>query len=885
MPSLQTFKGQEQLDPIHVGGKAASLIRLAQAGLPVPDGAVLTTDFFAPWFAAVQSTPGWAKLVGSPVDDWSSFCAALKSEAADLPLDSAQNEALAALRRALVGRFFAVRSSSPEEDLGSASFAGGYETVLGVTLEKLEGAIRHCFVSSLDARLLRYKRERGFDPFSPRLAVIVQTQIDSDVAGVGFSLNPLTNDYDEAVINASWGLGESVVSGAVTPDHFVVNRVNGEMLGRELGSKKTSLHVGQDGGLRSNELYRSAEYCLSDEQLGELVAAMAATEALFGQPIDIEFCFSGGVLYLLQARPITTFVPLPAAMLTPPGARRRVYMDIALSGGLTINAPISPIGQSWMARFARELVKTYLGELPVKLGPDDQMWFLDGGRMYQDLSNLLWLLSPARLAKGMRSKDALMADTIANVSSAEYRAAKRPSWVSLRMALVYPGTVWRLRRVLFRVARAALAPAQARQLYDREVAAFEAEFASLPDLPIPELIDQYSQRVIRHVLEVAMPGMVLALSGLSLVEWLVPARHKKFSDLLQRGFEGNVVVDMGAALYRMSRLLEPGDMADPELLARRLEARDLPAPFLAAWQDFLQRYGWRGPHEVDLGSARYADAPVLALRQMCMMAGSDFDPETVCKRHTEERQEAYTELMGRLGFGRRSLFRRAYRWIDLFGGARDTPKHDYLLFFAAVRRRAMQEGQNFVAAGRLDKADQVLDLTLEQIEAAKNDAGLDLRQCASSNTAFLDQLRVLVRSFPAVIDSRGRILRPAPRQEEPGQLRGQAISPGVVRGRVNVLHHPNEKPVLPGDVLVAHTTDPGWTPLFINAAAVVLEVGGMLQHGAVVAREYGKPCVGGISRLLERLHDGQMVEVDGNAGVVQILESSDLGQDSRTASR
>jgi len=872
VPSLRVFPGEANPSLCEVGGKAAALMRLSEAGLSVPPGAVLTTDFFAPWFAALEATEAWAILIGSPSEAWPESCAALAAKVADLPLDAAQHETLAALREALDGSLFAVRSSSPEEDLGSASFAGGYETVLGVTRGKLESAIRNCFASSLDARVLLYKQERGFDPFSPRLAVVVQTQIDSEVSGVGFSLNPITNDYDEAVFDASWGLGESVVSGAVTPDHFVVNRASGEILSRELGTKKSSLHLDHAGGLQSRFGYRSVELCLDDEMLGELVAAIATIEALFGLPVDIEFCFAEGMLFILQARPITAWVPLPETMLTPPGARRRIYMDIALSGGLTINAPISPIGQSWMARFARELVQTYLGELPVELGPDDQMWFLEGGRMYQDLSNLLWLVSPARLAKGMRGKDALMADTIANVSAAEYRAATRPSWVSLRMALAYPGIVWRLRRVLFRVILSALAPARARRTYDREVKAFEAEFAALPDASIPELIARHSERVIRHVLEVTMPGMMLSLSGLSLAEWIVPARHKVLGDLLQRGFEGNVVVDMGAALYRMSRLLEPADMADPEVLAQRLKAGELPPPFLVAWQDFLSRYGWRGPHEVDLGSERYADAPLLALRQMCMMSGSDFDPEVVHRAHQGERRAAYAELMSRMGFVRRALLRRAYRWIDLFGGTRDTPKHDYLMFFAALRRRAMYEGQRFVAAGRLDEANEVLSLSLEQIEEARHDAELDLRQCAEQNTAFLEKLRALVRSFPAVIDSRGRILRPAPREELPGQLRGQAISPGVVRGRVNVLNHPNEKPVKPGDILVAHTTDPGWTPLFVNAAAVVLEVGGMLQHGAVVAREYGKPCVGGISRLLERLHDGQLVEVDGNEGVVRILE-------------
>ena len=179
-----------------------------------------------------------------------------------------------------------------------------------------------------------------------------------------------------------------------------------------------------------------------------------------------------------------------------------------------------------------------------------------------------------------------------------------------------------------------------------------------------------------------------------------------------------------------------------------------------------------------------------------------------------------------------------------------------------------------VEAGRLDAPEHVFDLTFSDLEMADEDPELDLRELRVERTRFQDLLKAHVREFPHMIDSRGRIQRPPPREEKPGELTGVAVSPGRVTGPVKVLHTPDEKPIEKGDVLVAYTTDPGWTPLFVNAAAVLLEVGGILQHGAVVAREYGKPCVAGIDRLMTKLHDGQRVEVDGTAGVVRSLEDT-----------
>jgi rifampicin phosphotransferase len=350
------------------------------------------------------------------------------------------------------------------------------------------------------------------------------------------------------------------------------------------------------------------------------------------------------------------------------------------------------------------------------------------------------------------------------------------------------------------------------------------------------------------------------------------AEERELAARLQRGVRGNVVVEMGLALYRMARLLDRSEFEDLDRLAERIEGRRLSLEFLAAWDDFQGRFGCRGPQEMDLASPRYADDPRLALRQMSFMASDDaFDPGAAHERLVEEREAAFEALLRRSGPLRRALLRRVYRLNELFAGTRDTPKHLIVLANYALRRQALRRGQALVREGRLDVAEHVFDLSFDDLGAASVDPTLDLRAVREERGSFRWKLETHVRAFPAVIDSRGRVLRPPPKEISPGLLRGVPISPGVVTGPARVLRRADEKPVEKGDVLVAYTTDPGWTPLFVNAAAIVLEVGGVLQHGAVVAREYGKPCVAGIDQAVTRLRDGDLVEVDGAAGTVRRL--------------
>lgn len=868
-----------------IGGKARSLQRMAQAGMPVPPAFVLSTRFFQPWYDTVFTLDSWQALPDAHPDAWPGLCDASKAVAIALPLSDGQRAALSALGQRLSAHgataLFAVRSSALDEDLAAASFAGIYETELGVTIDAMEAAIRRCFAASLDHRVLVYKQSHRLDPYRPAIALIVQQQLASDVAGVAFSINPLNNDFDEAVIEANWGLGDTVVSGAASTDHFIVDKVSGVVRERQLGAKQLAMVLNPGGGTDTRQGHRCAEFCLSDQQVNALGACLCKIETLYGHPVDVEWAFAGGRLWILQARPVTSYVPLPPAMTSAPGARRSLYMDVALSKGLTINAPISPAALDWLGQDIEQLLRRFTGGASYDLTDPDGLLFLAGARMYINLSNLLWYISPEKLASSSAPTDQLMADIIGAIDAGTYRSALRPAWLG-RALRVAPRAFWSLRRPAWRVLRSLVAPNSTARLYKRETQAFEARYTGSFDnhLALDAFQHRYGSAAMKCVIDVVMPALGVGVLALGAARALANKRRPEelmLVEQLTQGISGNLVVEMGIHIFRMAKMLGPEQLRDLPALADKIGKRQVPQAFLAAWDAFMLRYGCRGPGEMDLANARYRDEPMQLLRQMSFMVtdSGGFDPAAAHQQLALQREQAYLALLKRFGWLRRALLRRIHTLIGLFGGTRDTAKHYNLLYLHAVRQRLLSEGRALADAGHLDLPQHVFDLAAADLGGG--DGARDLRGKRAQRRAFLELLTTQVRNFPAVIDSRGRILRAPRTAEKPGELAGTPVSPGLARGRVKRLRTAHEKPVAEGDVLVAYTTDPGWTPLFVNAAAVVLEVGGVLQHGAVVAREYGKPCVVGIQDVMSRLRDGQLVEVDGNLGVVRIVTEQAAG--------
>jgi pyruvate,water dikinase len=274
---------------------------------------------------------------------------------------------MAVLQAASPVPLFAVRSSSPEEDLESASFAGGYETALGVTPENLEAAIRDSFASSFDQRVVLYKREHGFPTDRARIAVIVQQQVDADSTGVAFSLNPLSNCYDEAVINANYGLGESVVAGEVDPDVFVVDKVKHEIMDTRIGAKEVVITLDSDGGTTRSSRATDGDPCITPAQVLEITGLLERVEAHYDKPVDIEWAISGEKLYLLQSRPITTYLPLPEEMITAPGEPKRLYADSTLIEQ-GVQEPLSVLGTNFLGYVFQVMSGPMGGAWPGSMG-------------------------------------------------------------------------------------------------------------------------------------------------------------------------------------------------------------------------------------------------------------------------------------------------------------------------------------------------------------------------------------------------------------------------------------------------------------------------------------------------------------------------------------
>ncbi len=314
-----------------VGGKALSLMVMTQEEFPVPEGFVLAVNFFEPWFQEVEKGNAWKAFLKSPKGDLQRHCGAVKKDCESLELTTSQKAALnVAIKKLRKNALFAVRSSSPEEDLEGTSFAGGYETTLGVTHTTLEEAILHSFTSVFDERIVKYKLQHKMRTDAPRIAVIVQEQIASDVSGVAFSLNPQNNCYDEAVINANFGLGETVVSGQVTPDTFIVDMPKRKILEKKIASKDHALWLNKNGGTEKKDNEKPSKPSLTDRQAKEVAKLVEHVEKHYEKPMDIEWAYAKGKLYLLQARPVTAHFPLPESLISSPGEPKYLYVNMGL---------------------------------------------------------------------------------------------------------------------------------------------------------------------------------------------------------------------------------------------------------------------------------------------------------------------------------------------------------------------------------------------------------------------------------------------------------------------------------------------------------------------------------------------------------------------------
>jgi len=872
MKKAYEFLTKEFPEISEVGGKALSLITMRNMGFNVPDGMVLTVDFFKEWLDELSALDA-VKDYWNDEDQFKALADILKSHAEKLLFSEKQKSMIIAyLSGFSSSQLFAVRSSSPEEDLAGASFAGGYETVLGSNRETIFEDIKTAFISCLDERVFYYKSQNKFDTSIIRIAVVIQKQINSDASGVGFSLNPLNNCFDEIVINANIGLGESVVSGMVTPDEWIVNRHNNTILNYSKGSKNKAIILGCNGGTEVIS-GNSDQVVLNDEQIIELTQLINNVEAAFGFPVDIEWAFSEGKLYLLQSRPITTYVPLPEAMQTKPGEDRILYLDGSLvKQGIT--SPISLLGGDCIEVMQNVMFEDLMGK-DVTSDPKFGMASTMGGRMYMNISTTAKLQGLKKMVNTWKMVDETTATMLATLDLDNYIPEKLPEFMK--------GVIWGAVKnnvgAMSHTMKAMKKPRDYKNWYQPYEDEFEKYLSD--ESNFTGSVKEVSLKISQSYMELLKKMLPMTYAAELSRKKLSKQLEKHFDDgsermqLLERSLPDNVTIDMGMTMYELSQFTEI-KQNDYHSFINLIERDELSNEFSTLWHQYLNTFGCRTHNELDIAVKRsYEDIENL-FNQIKSMSGveDEFSPLTIYNKSQEIRKQTYEALINVMGSGAAKKLNKSYEAMVLLGGKRESLKYWWIRTLNVIRKKILKMSKSLVEEGKLKDVDDIFCLHLETLEHINNMSKNEIYALIDKNKTYFNKLSQ-VHHFPKMIDSRGKILSLPKVEAKEGEIAGQPISPGVVRGRIKVLKTPDEKPLLPGEIMVTSATDPGWTPLFINASAILLEVGGLLQHGALVAREYGKPCIAGIEGVMQAFEDGQLVEVDATRGIVKFLEKTD----------
>jgi pyruvate,water dikinase len=872
-----TFKDSSLPTIAQVGGKGLSLIHLSNEGFNVPPAVILSMGFFRLWMKTLRATSEWKAFTQVKDDDRVAAAAVVKNRSKTFVFSEDQQQILAEVRQYLQKEditLMAVRSSSPEEDLEGASFAGIYETVLGVTGESLEAAIKTCFSSALDERVVAYKEQSGFDSLDPKIAVIIQKQVTSDVSGVAFSLNPVNNSYDQCVINANFGLGETVVNGTITPDQWVVEKVKMVILERDIRNKDVAIYLKADGGTESRSPNSPIAPCLTDEQVLEVTSLATQVEAEYGKPMDIEWAFENGQLYLLQARPITTYYRLPEEMVTKPGEPKHLYHD----GLLTeqgLSESLSLLGSDMFMSVALSITPGPPTEEFMSI--DRGMAFGSAGRMYTHLGRMLKTTGRKNAIKTYRITDSLGAQIMEAMDTKEYIPRKFPKGYLKNIIKTGLGAMIFIRPLM----RANRKPEEYLQYYIKENEKLRLDLKAEYErnTSYENFAFTIFARVGSHMNGTQLPALMASESARGKLKKIFkndPGSVQEHLRSIEQSFPNNVTIEMGLALYELSQFPDVQQIATAQEFVQKLETDNLSPEFMEKWQLFIDDYGFRGPKELDIATPRYYEKPGEVFALLKTMQGHD-DPELTpqglfdsgAKRRVESIQ-FLEEYLAKKRPGKVKVFRKNYKLLENFAAYRESPKYYIIMVIDYLRRRALALGKQWVETGRLDSVDQIFDLKWNEFKQAEVDPNLDIRVLAQANHDYYSQFNQ-DNDPPNIIDSRGFIPKLPPQSRKENELTGTPVSSGFTVGKVKVLKRADEKPILPGDILVTKATDPGWTTLFINAGGVLLETGGTLQHGASVAREMGKPCIVGIEDVTKILNDGQTVELDGGTGIIKIL--------------
>lgn len=800
--------------------KALSLIKTSNASFFVPKGFVLTDSFFSSWTKDKQ---------------FFSLSQEKVLEEGLIFLDVKTNKK------------FSVRSSSPEEDLEGKSFAWMYETSLNVTTKTLKKAIIKSYLSCFSKRVALYKKEHWFSEKSinnPKIAVIVQVQIDSQKAWVAFSLNPINNSYDEVLIDSNLWLGENVVSWLKTPDSFVVDKIKLEIIKKTKRDKKK-------------------DYSIKDEEIINITKLVKEVEDFYKIPIDVEWAIFEDKLYLLQARPITAYFKVPAPLLTKPWEKKNAYVDALIIKQWLIE-PVSVLGFDYFLLFFK-----WIGANDLISWEKSDFWVQYWWKLYMKVSLFIRLFGRKKASSMFALTDSFTSSFILTLDD-EY-IHWRPSFATLKASFAILSKIFN-----FWYIKALKSPLEFHKKYLEEENRIFTRFDEIKKASYDyEKTCKLLISAMDDYLDVSLTTIIVWEVARSKIKKIFKNESKKIRDkifLLETALPNNITIEMWLWMYRLSQYEEFKRVKTYDTFAKKLKEKSFSLEFLKDFDNFMKKHSIRAYRELDMKSPRnYEDMPSLWTQIHNMIDNLENNPLIIFNESVKKREKAYRELYKIASKNNREKeFEKYYNLLVLFAWYRETPKYFIILSIAIMKERTLKLAKEFKKENRLKNIDEIFDLKIASIIEAEKNKKLNLQKLRDKNLSEYEIWKS-VKYFPSFFDSRGKIFRPNNTIKKDNILVGTPISPWIVRGKVKVLNTALEKPLLAWEILVTRATDPGWTPLFINAVWVLLEVWGVLQHWALVAREYSKPCIVWLENITNILKDWQEVEIDWANGTVKIL--------------
>ncbi len=856
------FQEIDQTQVAVVGRKGALLGELSWIeGICVPAGFCVTMDAFQRILAEAPSIDDRLDRLSRVRPDDREAIRALSAEirraleriAIPEELASAITRPLARLGEQAA---YAVRSSATAEDLPTASFAGQHDTYLNVVgPAAIVQQVSRCWASLFTERAVTYRLRKGFDHRKVQMAVVVQQMVFPQAAGILFTADPVTSSRKVASVEASFGLGEALISGLVNPDVYKVR--DGEVVAKAVAAKQLAIHASPAGGTEelAIEPERQGQPALTDAQVVQVAQLGRRIEAHFGRPQDIEWCLVDDGFQIVQSRPITTLFPIPVA-----GDREdHVYVSVGHQQMMT--DPMKPLGISvWQLTALRPMYEA-------------------GGRLFVDVTRELGSpASRAGLLEALGRSDPLIGDALQTI-------LERGDFIP-----TLPGEGPGGAPAGGAPAPIETDPTVVAELIGRSqvsIAALKRDIRMKSGSALLDFILADIQELKRILFDPQSLQVIMAAMEATwwlneqLQAWL---GEKNAADTLTQSVSRNVTSEMGLALLDVADVIRPhpnvvaflqnledeGFLDELPTLAGGQEARD-------AIRAYLDKYGMRCVGEIDITKLRWRERPT-TLVPIILGNIKNFEPGAGKRRFEQGRQQAWKkeqELLERLRVlpdGERKA-EEAKRMIDrvrTFAGYREYPKYGMVSRYFVYKQALLEEAERLVHAHVLGEQEDIFYLTFQEFHDVVRTNQVDAQLIRQRKDAFSSYQALMP---PRVLTSDGEVIAGAYRRDDlpAGVLVGLPVSAGTIEGRARVILDIAQADLEAGDILVTAYTDPSWTPLFVAIKGLVTEVGGLMTHGAVIAREYGLPTVVGVEQATRLIRDGQRIRVHGTDGYVEIL--------------